>query len=326
MNSVNPHTVIGTVLESKQKHFETYKTGVENAMKINSFEGAQVKFGVNVTDIKTLESLPKATEIVFNFPHIPGKANVKYNRELVKHIFCNCRLFLEENGSLCLSLLKGQSGVFAESKIEWKASWLVQLHALCNGLYLKTVEDFELNYNLSSYRGRDMAFNLGDEPRKYTFARVEDYQGGKGDCGDNEDDFRLCYFHELHLRLNDNDSVPNIDEITQMARKAVRLVVSKCGDDDVLPITVETSFVADLRWNKNSNQNPAGSVVIYEICYLSLYLHRSTANAIRSALECEVIGKNNLFKLYEKKNGLLVSNAVPERMYRKRELYKVKQK
>jgi len=57
-----------------------------------------------------------------------------------------------------------------------------------------------------------------------------------------------------------------------------------------------------------------------------LYLHRSTANAIRSALECEVIGKNNLFKLYEKKNGLLVSNAVPERMYRKRELYKVKQK
>ena len=308
--------LIGTVLELKEVHRNTYKNGLRNAEAILSSPRAQVKYGVNVFDSDCLGEAPEADKIVFNFPHNPGKANIKYNRELMGAFFKNTRKYLGPGGELDVALLQYQAGSRAKDKIEWKASWKVQELAMQSGFYLSKVLPFELEYNLSSYRGRDMSFKLTDEPNIYRFKKIEDADYA---AEEEKDEYNMCYFHELHLRLNRDEIAPTIAQVEELGRRAISLSRATSPDDVALPVAVECRLIGDLR--EKNYENPAGAVVVYEICYKSRFLLRQSANGLRRALELDIITKNGLYKLYEKKEGLLVSNTVPESMYDERRAY-----
>ena len=301
--------LIGTVLEPMRLHRETYAGSQSNARIITEAPNSSVQYGVDVYSSCCLgppSSVPPADNIIFNFPHIPGKANVKYNRLLISAFFKNTRQYLAPNGTLSLALLSSQMGCNARDKVEWKASWNVQSLAMEEGFYLSRVTPFKLDYNLSSYRGRDMDFRVTDSPSVYQFKKIDDVDDIVKKL--HPDNYRMCYYHELHLRLDENDPAPSITEVHALVRSAIEL----SNPAAPLPIDAEVRFVADLR--EHLAHAPIDAVVIFEIAYKSRFLRRHSANDIRHALEVDVIRKNNLFDLYEKKKGLFVSNVIPESM------------
>jgi len=162
-----------TVLESESNHLETYASSEHNIQTIRKF-GHEVLFNVDAT--RLYDHFPLSfDEIQFNFPHISGKNNTRYNRQLIKEFFASASPLLKKpthesiGGRIHVALMSDQGGMHAERLEQWRQSWLPAVYAADANLLLVNMEPFEPQYNLSSYRFRDARFHLKD-PFLYTFA------------------------------------------------------------------------------------------------------------------------------------------------------------
>ena len=110
---------------TKDNQDRLYKSFVNSQKNVESIiaNGDDVLYGVDATNI----TISKEYDIVlWNFPHIVGKQNIKYNRLLIRSFLNSTghnNNLLRINGSILISLCEGQSGTKAMNQEEWNHSW-----------------------------------------------------------------------------------------------------------------------------------------------------------------------------------------------------------
>jgi len=133
-----------TVLEEEAVHQDVYEHSKLNKNLIQK-AGHEVRYGIDATklDLHFQSGVTTFDRIQFNFPHWKGKANHKYNRELLNDFLKSASEFLSPNGEIHIALCQGQGGSAATTLEEWKDSWTPSIFAGEHGLLL---------FNVSAYK------------------------------------------------------------------------------------------------------------------------------------------------------------------------------
>ena len=142
--------LITTTLDSKDSLSIHFPQSVTN---INIIESAsnnnKVLYNIDATKL----SFPNEFDIIlWNFPHIIGKANIRYNRELLKLFLTSALPCLTPyTGRVVCALCGGQSGLEAKDKIEWDRSWKLPNQAAEAGMII--TDKFNFDYDFFSSLG-----------------------------------------------------------------------------------------------------------------------------------------------------------------------------
>eukprot|EP00977_Amphora_coffeiformis_P020907 scaffold8628_cov149-Amphora_coffeaeformis.AAC.1 len=293
----NNVTLTASVWENMETHRQVYRDSVLHSQTIQQ-AGHDVKFGVDATRLEEYNNytLDKGIDrIIFNFPHWRGKANIRYNRRLVDEFFASATNVLKRpHGKIHVALLRGQSGVDAESMTAWRQSWMVQQYANQYGLFLEDVQPFEVSYNLSSHRGVDRAFSPGQDPRRYVFGWEASPPA-----------YQLACRHELRLRLDPE----------RLTSDACPYTVDEMSRTDVIPHLVQSCVPPGVHVelplrdvvNRKQSTTP---LLIFLVVYagVSQPLTRTLADAIRARVE-EHVGQETGLEVA--KAGRSVSKVFP---------------
>ena len=277
-----------SVWEDCPTHRQVYRNSARHTQTIRG-AGHDVTFGVDATRLadtllidhnnnKNNDTTQKLDRIIFNFPHWRGKANNRYNRRLLDEFFGSAAHVLRRpRGQIHMALLRGQSGVDADSLPAWRQSWMAQDYANQHGLLLQDVQPFEVAYNLSSHRGVDRAFSPGQDPRCHVFGWEASPPA-----------LQLACRHELRLRLDPqrlgaaaSDGCPyTMDELART--HVIPDLVHAC-----VPPGIHVEL--PLRDVVNRKQS-AVPVLIFLIVYAGATepLSRAKADAIRARVEDHV--------------------------------------
>ena len=140
--------LVATVLEDEKTHRDVYQRSNTNDDRIKSFskeeEGVihEVQYGVDATKLEERFPNTKFDRIRFNFPHWRGKANHRYNRQLVDAFLKSASLVLADGGEIHIALCEGQGGSNAKSLQEYRDTWTPSYFASMHGLMLIDVFPF----------------------------------------------------------------------------------------------------------------------------------------------------------------------------------------
>lgn len=161
--------LFATVLEDEETHNRVYRRSKKNSMLISSHPMHQVRFGIDGTQLETVFRDTCFDVIQFNFPHWRGKTNAKWNRELIDSFLRSASTVLHPKGEIQIALCEGQGGMPATSLQEWRQSWMPAMYAAEYELLLTKLSEYSPDYGLSSHRGMDRPFWIGNSPQMYTF-------------------------------------------------------------------------------------------------------------------------------------------------------------
>jgi hypothetical protein len=215
-------SLFASVLEDEATHEQVYRNSASHADSIHA-SGHSVLFEVDATQLPSRFPASFFDRIIFNFPHWRGKANNRYNRLLVNDFLQSAAQVLNPTtGEIHVALVPRQGGTNARNSTEWRQSWLVAQYAAEHGLLLRNIRDFNVEYDLSSHRGVDRPFSIGDAPCQYILAYPN------GDPVDLK--LQVACRHELRIRLNESaiagcgftrEELVHGDAILQLAEQLV---------------------------------------------------------------------------------------------------------
>jgi hypothetical protein len=293
--------LVATVLEEQDVHNRVYDGSKRHAETISSHPSHSVRFGIDATKLES--SFPDIyfDGIEFNFPHWRGKLNARYNRQLVNSFLESARMVLKPAGEIRIALCHGQGGMPADSLQEWRQSWLPALYAADQGLLLRRLEPYKPEYDLSSHRGVDRPFFIGDSPQRYVFTFPNE--------NPIEQDLQISCRHELRVMLHPDlleespvsrDDIVHGDAVLQLAQ-------------NIMPHGIR--FEIPIRYVLTPQEHKGGHVPL--AVFLLNYsgertpLTRDCADEIRATIEAAI---KEEWKLQIAKEGRLVSKPFPRQL------------
>ncbi|KAL3769452.1 hypothetical protein ACHAWU_008861 [Discostella pseudostelligera] len=290
--------LFATVLEEEDIHNRVYHYSRSNADIIAS-SGQTVMFGVDATTLSTYfgnETInTRFDRIQFNFPHWKGKANNRYNRQLLNDFLQSASTVLSPGGEIHVALCDGQGGCSATSLLEWRGSWTASLFAGEHGLLLARVSPYEAQYRLSSHRGVDRPFNLGNNPQMHVFVKPDGIISAPRDI-------QLCCRHELHINIT-NENEAAIDQM--VVGDAIKDIIQSNCVPAGIRVEVPARQILEINEAHGSSR-----VAVFLVAYCSegYHLTRTMADQWRELAESEV---SKYVPLRENRRGRTVSHPFP---------------
>lgn len=155
-------TLHTSTLETSETMQNIYPWSLDAVRSIEENQGS-VLYGIDAT---RLSASTKYDVVLWNFPHVKGKQNNRYNRNLLQSFFRSSQNVLASDSSCVLiSLCEGQSGFDCSGMEEWNASWkLIEQSAEAELLVTDTGpfpwKSFA-HYQLMGHRGTGRGFTAG---------------------------------------------------------------------------------------------------------------------------------------------------------------------
>ena len=220
------NTLSASTLDNEEDLYINFQKSRENVAAICSIENCKVLYGMDATDINAKYNSTYDI-IIWNFPHIIGKHNIKYNRELLQAFLSSARKALRPDmpGHVIVALTTKQSGVSSSSTSDWNASWKLAHQAAEAGLLLLDSYPFDPSnfpgYSPIGHRGYGGAFPYRS-PELYVLAKPS--LSSSSLCEDIIACQAPLYVHEVHLLVE--RLVDNLADFEAVAATEVRKIAA----------------------------------------------------------------------------------------------------
>lgn len=315
-------TLVASVLEQQDAHERVYRNSQHHRDTIlKTLDNHSVLFETDATQLHH-QFPPHCLDVIqFNFPHWRGKSNNKYNRQLLGDFLASAKQVLKQpqhnnnnstdgGGEIQVALRREQGGARAQDLTEWRLSWQAAELAANTGLLLSRVDPFEADYDVSSYRGADRGFQVGENPERYIFTfppnSSSDTGNNSGEGGGVDRELQLCYRHELRLYLEPDKVAASVHSEEALLDDDIVFDIAR----EIAPEGVHVEIPMKTRIDPTPGKHTHVPLLVFLMVYSgeNIPLPRPEADEIRQRLEQTITARLG-FEIA--KSGRLVSKAFP---------------
>ena len=292
--------ITSTTRASREELARAFPTAEQNTRQLQD-SGVSVEHNVDATSLPS--SLYGAFDtVIFNFPHIDGKQNIKYNRELLLGFLRSSRGALRDGGEMQVALTSPQSGLSARNMADWDRSWKLAQQAAEAGLYVVGDQPFPLElfaplgYLPSGRRGIDKSF--GTYSPRLISLRPRTIYGQSAVAAP-------VFVHEVHLLMNKTEP-----DTRGLLRRVEQCLQEICSDHCGRFAPEQKCLLVDTYHCPRTHNTSYVFQIAYANLDGSLAFSRGAANLLKGAVERALPAALGLEPRAEKHRGL-VSAAYP---------------
>lgn len=189
-------SILATTMDTPEVLYSSFQKAKEHVEIISGYDRSYINYCIDATMLDFHFQSQLFDVIIWNFPHIVGKQNIKRNRELIYRFLLSASKVLSSNGSIKVSLCEKQCGTQSRNRFDWDHSWKLSAQVADAGLLLSHHENFDpfeyVGYTPIGHRGHGGAFLTGNSQ---LFSVSKPGDGVKGyQCP--------IYTHEVHMLKN----------------------------------------------------------------------------------------------------------------------------